>query len=95
VTDAGSSGAAQSQKQEPPPNPVGGPVKAAAWREGTLTRAREIEALRAWVLPTHENSRDRMGLKSRTSTCSRTTQRRSCPGSLTTNLTGSGERPLP
>ncbi len=39
---------------------VGGPVKA-AWREGTLTRAREIEALRAWVLygPPYKYHRDR------------------------------------
>lgn len=57
MIDAGNPGAAQPQKQEQPLNPVGGPVKA-AWREGTLTRARELEALRAWVLPTHENGRD-------------------------------------
>jgi hypothetical protein len=29
--------------------PVGGPVPV-AWREGTLTRAKELEALCAWVL---------------------------------------------
>ncbi len=36
---------------EPPPihiEPVGGPVRV-AWREGTLTRATELEALAAWV----------------------------------------------
>ena len=43
--------------REPRLNPVGGPVKA-AWREGTLTRAWELEALRAWVLPRRENDRD-------------------------------------
>jgi hypothetical protein len=57
VIDAGNRGSAQSQKQERPPNTVGGPVRA-AWREGTFTRARELVALRAWVLPTHENGRD-------------------------------------
>jgi hypothetical protein len=31
------------------PQPVGGPLPI-AWREGTLTRAKELEALRAWVL---------------------------------------------
>jgi len=35
----------------PPPN-VWGPV-AAAWREGTLTRAQELEALCSWVVANH------------------------------------------
>jgi hypothetical protein len=59
MQDTADSEAAQPQDHTPPPNPVGGPVKA-AWREGTLTRAREIEALRAWVLykPPPEYYRD-------------------------------------
>jgi hypothetical protein len=32
--------------------PVGGPV-AVAWREGTLTRAKELESLCAWVMANH------------------------------------------
>jgi hypothetical protein len=32
--------------------PVGGPVSV-AWREGTLTRAKELESLCAWVLANH------------------------------------------
>src|SRR6266516_7020883 len=36
----------------PEPRPVGGPVTA-AWREGTLTRAKEIEALCAWLWRQH------------------------------------------
>jgi hypothetical protein len=39
--------AGQPQARKPPS--VGGPVKG-AWREGTLTRARELEALRDWIL---------------------------------------------
>ena len=42
VINARNPGAAQPQKQERPPNPVGGPIKA-AWREGALTRAWEFE----------------------------------------------------
>ena len=59
MKDVAASEVAQSQDHTPPPNPVGGPVKA-AWREGTLTRAKEIEALRAWVLykPPPEHYRD-------------------------------------
>lgn len=59
MKDVAASEVAQSQDHTPPPNPVGGPVKA-AWREGTLTRAKEIEALRAWVLykPPPEDYRD-------------------------------------
>jgi hypothetical protein len=32
--------------------PVGGPVSP-GWREGTLTRAKELESLCAWVLENH------------------------------------------
>ncbi len=54
--DAGSQ-QSEPLDREPQLSPVGGPVKA-AWREGTLTRAWELEALRAWVLPRRENDRD-------------------------------------
>lgn len=47
MKEVADSEAGQHQGHKPPP--VGGPVKA-AWREGTLTRARELEALRDWVL---------------------------------------------
>jgi hypothetical protein len=43
---------ASSAKASEPPRidiqPVGGPVRV-AWREGTLTRAKELESLAAWV----------------------------------------------
>jgi hypothetical protein len=49
-----------SAPQTPPPDefdmererPVGGPVSP-GWREGTLTRAKELESLCAWVLENH------------------------------------------
>jgi hypothetical protein len=47
MKDVADSEAGQNQGRKQPS--VGGPVKA-AWREGTLTRARELEALRDWVL---------------------------------------------
>src|SRR5215213_9240973 len=37
--------------------PIGGPVWV-AWREGTLTRAEELEALCAWVRPKGEAKND-------------------------------------
>jgi hypothetical protein len=39
--------------------PVGGPVWV-AWREGTLTRAKELEALAAWVRARHPNENDQV-----------------------------------
>lgn len=50
--DAADSEAAQSQhhkSQKSQHRPVGGPVPR-PWREGTLTRARELEALWTWVV---------------------------------------------
>ena len=40
---------AGTPRVEEPASPVGGPVWR-AWREGTLTRAKELESLAAWVL---------------------------------------------
>jgi hypothetical protein len=40
---------ARSEVDAPRAQPVGGPVSA-GWREGTLTRAKELESLCAWVL---------------------------------------------
>jgi hypothetical protein len=42
--------------------PVGGPVPV-AWREGTLTRAKELEALCAWVLANHHPPQNCEALK--------------------------------
>jgi hypothetical protein len=39
--------------------PVGGPVRV-AWREGTLTRAAELEALCAWARPDHQDGHDKV-----------------------------------
>lgn len=39
--------------------PVGGPVWV-AWREGTLTRAKELEALAAWVRARHPDEHDQV-----------------------------------
>jgi hypothetical protein len=47
--DAAASEAAQSQHHKSEHRPVGGPVPR-PWREGTLTRARELEALWTWVV---------------------------------------------
>ena len=41
----------------PVPQPVGGPVPV-AWREGTLTRARELEALCEWNSQKHAGEGD-------------------------------------
>jgi hypothetical protein len=50
--DGAASEAGQSQRheaQKPQHRPVGGPVPR-PWREGTLTRARELQALWTWVV---------------------------------------------